>query len=131
VIFVDANVPMYLVGGDASAIARARVLLERLAATGAPLVTSAEVLQEILHRFRSIDRLAEVQAAFDAVAQIIDDVLPVTADDARRAKEILLSRPDLQARDCMHLATMERHGITRIASFDRDFDAVPGIERLA
>ncbi len=130
-IFVDANVPMCLVGGDPSAIARTRILLERLIATGVPLVTSAEVLQEILHRFRSIGRLSEVQIAFDAVAQMVDDVLTVTAEDAQHAKEILLARPELQARGALHLATMERHGITRIASFDLDFDGVPGIERLA
>jgi predicted nucleic acid-binding protein len=37
----------------------------------------------------------------------------------------------LSARDAIHLAIMQRHEIGRILTFDRTFDSVPGIERLA
>jgi predicted nucleic acid-binding protein len=32
--------------------------------------------------------------------------------------------------DALSVAHMERLGITRIVSFDRDFDRLPGIERV-
>jgi len=56
VIFVDSNIPMYLIGADHPNKAVARRLLERAITTGEKLVTSAEVLQEILHRYSAIDR---------------------------------------------------------------------------
>jgi predicted nucleic acid-binding protein len=37
----------------------------------------------------------------------------------------------MAARDALHVAVMERHGVSRIMSFDRGFDIVPGIERLS
>jgi hypothetical protein len=37
----------------------------------------------------------------------------------------------LSARDAIHLAIMEQHGIERIASFDQGFDGFPGITRLS
>ena len=50
---------------------------------------------------------------------------------AERAKEIVLGHPRLSARDAVHLAAMEQHGIERILSFDSGFDGFPGITRLS
>lgn len=130
-IFLDANVPMYVVGTDPVAAARASALIARLSTAGEAIVTSAEVLQEILHRYRAIDRTGAVQQAFDLVGVIADEVYPVDRADVERARDIMLARAGTSARDCVHVATMERRGIARIASFDRDFDAFPDIERLA
>lgn len=129
-IFVDSNMPMYLVGASASHQAAARALLEEAVARRERLVTSAEVLQEILHRYVAIGRRDAIQPAFDAITRIVDAVLSVDAADIERAKTIVLSRGAVSARDAVHLAVMERHGVSRIMSFDRHFDGVPGIERI-
>jgi predicted nucleic acid-binding protein len=50
VIFIDSNVPMYLVGEAHPLKTESQILLERLVAAGQRLVIDAEVLQEILHR---------------------------------------------------------------------------------
>src|SRR5579864_6491949 len=50
-IFVDSNIPMYLIGAAHPRKAETQILLERLIAAGQRLVTDAEVLQEILHRY--------------------------------------------------------------------------------
>ena len=55
-IFVDSNIPMYLVGADERMRNEARRLLERAITDREKLVTSAEVLQEILHRYTAIAR---------------------------------------------------------------------------
>jgi predicted nucleic acid-binding protein len=130
VIFVDSNIPMYLVGASHPHKADAQRLLERSISLGERLVTDAEVLQEILHRYVAIDRRDAVQPAFDAVLGVVDDVLPVTRQDAERAKAIVLGSPRLSARDAIHVAVMEHHGIARILSFDAAFDRVPGVTRL-
>src|ERR1022692_1479833 len=51
VIFIDSNIPMYLVGAAHPNKTSAQILLESLIAKGERLVTDAEVLQEILHRY--------------------------------------------------------------------------------
>ncbi len=130
-IFVDSNIPMYLVGASASHQAIARMLIEEAVAREERLVTSAEVLQEILHRYVAISRRDAIQPAFDAITRIVDAVLPVDAADIERAKTIVLSRGAMSARDALHVAIMERHGVSRVMSFDRHFDGVPGIERIA
>jgi predicted nucleic acid-binding protein len=130
VILVDSNVPMYLVGAPHPHKADAQRMLERLVSQGERLVTDAEVLQEILHRYVAIDRRDAIQPAFDAVLGVVDEVLPVTRQDAERARTIVLGSPRLSARDAIHLAVMEHHAIARLLSFDSAFDRVPGITRL-
>jgi hypothetical protein len=131
VILIDSNVPMYLVGADHPHKVDAQRLLERLVAEGERLVTDAEVLQEMLHRYVAIGRRDAIQPAFDAVLGVVDEVHAVTLDAVRRAKEIVLGSPRLSARDAVHVAVMEGNGIDRILSFDRGFDGVPGITRIS
>jgi len=131
VIFVDSNVPMYLVGAPHPHKADAQRLLEKLISDRQRLVTDAEALQEILHRYVAINRREAIQPAFDALLGIADQVLPVDAAAAGRAKEIVMGHRQMSARDALHLAIMEHYGIERILSFDAGFDGFPGIERLS
>ena len=130
-IFLDSNVPMYLVGAAHPHKARARYLLESAVSDRERLVTDAEVLHEILHRYGAIGRLDAVQPAFDVVLGVVDEVFPVELVDVERAKEVLLGGLGLSARDALHVAVMRRQRVTRVMSFDADFDRYPGIARLA
>ena len=130
-ILVDSNVPMYLIGSAHPHKTDAQRLLERLLSERQRLVTDAEVLQEILHRYAAIDRRDAIQPAFDALLGIVDQVLPIDQAAAERAKDLLLGRKGLSARDALHVAVMQRHGIERILSFDSRFDGVPGIVRVS
>ena len=130
-IFVDSNVPMYLVGEAHPHKADALRLLERCLSERQRLVTDAEVLQEILHRYAAIDRRDAIQPAFDALLGVVDEVLAIERPIVERAKTIVLSRRQLSARDAVHLAVMEEAGIETILSFDAGFDGLPGIRRLA
>lgn len=130
-IFVDSNIPMYLIGSSQSHKTDAQRLLERLTSERQRLVTSAEVLQEIIHRYISINRRDAIQPAFDALLGITDEVFAIDRSTAERAKDIVLGHPRLSARDALHLAVMERHEVDRILSFDSGFDGYPGITRLS
>ena len=130
-ILIDSNIPMYLVGASHPHKSDAQRWLEKLVSDRQRLVTDAEVLQEILHRYVSIDRRDAIQPAFDALLGIVDQVLAVDRVVAERAKEIILGHRHLSARDAVHLAVMERHGIDRILTFDSGFDGFPGITRLS
>ena len=130
-ILVDSNIPMYLIGAPHPHKSDAQRLLERLVSERQGLVTDAEVLQEILHRYVAIDRRDAIQPAFDALLGIVDQVLAVDGTAAERAKEIVLGHRQLSARDAVHLAVMEQHGIEQILSFDSGFDGFPGVTRLS
>lgn len=121
---------MYLVGSPHTHKIDAQRLLEQLVTERQRLVTDAEVLQEILHRYVAINRRDAIQPAFDALLGIVDRVLDVNRTAAERAKEIILGHRRLSARDALHLAVMEQHGIERILSFDSGFDGLPGVVRL-
>lgn len=128
-IFVDSNVPMYLVGADHPNKDAARRLLERAITDGELLVTDAEVLQEILHRYVAIDRRDAIEPTTSALLGVVDEVYPVERADVERARGIVLGTR-LSARDAIHLAIMRRRGIDRIMTFDRAFDETAGIARF-
>jgi predicted nucleic acid-binding protein len=130
VILIDSNVPMYLVGAAHPHKIDAQRALERIVAERERLVTDAEVFQEILHRYVAIDRRDAIQPAFDVLAGVVDEVFPIDRAAAERAKAIVLARRPLSARDAIHVAVMEQHGVTRILSFDAGFGGIPGIQRL-
>ena len=129
-ILIDSNVPMYLVGAPHPHKIDAQRALERCVSERVRLVTDAEVLQEILHRYVAINRRDAIQPAFDALLGVVDDVLPVDREILERAKAIVLERATLSARDALHVAIMQAHEMSQILSFDRGFDGVPGIARI-
>ena len=129
-IFVDSNIPMYLVGAAHPNKPEARRLLEQAIDADERLVTDAEVLQEILHRYVAIDRRDAIQPAFDALLGVVDDVFPVDTATVERAKSIVFGIRRISARDALHIAAMERHRVTQIMTFDLGFDDVPGVTRI-
>jgi hypothetical protein len=129
-ILLDSNIPMYLVGPDHTHKTDAQRLLDRFVIERQRLVTDAEVLQEVLHRYSAIHRRTTIQHAFDALLAVVDEVFPVDLKAVERAKQIVLAYTALSARDAVHLAIMEQQGIDRILSFDKGFDRFPGVTRL-
>ena len=129
-ILVDSNIPMYLVGASHPHKNDAQQLLERLVSERQRLVTDAEVLQEILHRYSAINRRDAIQPAFDALLGIVDHVFAVDLAAIERAKAIVLGNPRLSSPDALHLAIMQQHDIERVLTFDSGFDGFPGITRL-
>ena len=121
---------MYLIGAAHPHKAEAQVILERLIAAGERLVTDAEVLQEILHRYTAIDKREAIGPAFQVTLGIVDEVIPIGKAEVLRAGEIAQNRALMSARDAVHIAVMERHGIRSILSFDGDFDRWPDLLRI-
>ena len=121
---------MYLVGAAHPNKPTTQHLLERAIVSGERLVTDAEVLQEILHRYVAIERREAIQPAFDALLGVVDEVFPIELVDVERAKAVVHGKDRLSARDAVHVAVMERYRVNGILTFDTAFDGVPGIERL-
>lgn len=132
-IFLDSNVPMYLVGAAHPNKEAARRILERLVAGRERLVTDAEVIQEILHRYGAIGCPDAIAPCVEALLGLADEIAEITLDDVLRAAALVQDRglKGLSARDAIHVAVMERLGVAKIVSFDRGFDRIDWLERIA
>ena len=130
-IFIDSNVPMYLIGAPHPHKDRVRELLDRLIEARERFVTDVEVYQEILHRYTAIRRPEAIDAAFASLDAIADEVATFGMAEIRAARELIGSLDGISARDALHVAVMRSAGINRILSMDRGFDACPDIERLS
>lgn len=130
-ILLDTNVFMYAAGADHPAKAPSVRLLERVAAGEiAEAAVDAETLQEILHRYRAVGRWSDGRKVYDKVRTIVPLVVPVTAAILDQARTLLDRHENLMARDALHAAVALTHATGRIFSFDTDFDAIAGLERL-
>jgi predicted nucleic acid-binding protein len=129
-VFLDTAVLMYAAGSEHPLRAPSREIVRRVAAGEMEAVISAEVIQEILHRFVAIDRAAVgAQLARDAL-DLFDPVLPITHAVMVRMPALVERYPPLSARDLVHVATCLEAGITKIVSPDKGFDAVRAVVRL-
>lgn len=129
-IFVDSNIPMYLIGGDHPNRDRARALLEVAVAARERLVTDAEAFQEVLLRYVSINRRQAIEPAWNVLGRLVDEVFPIDLEDVSRARQLVLTSR-LGGRDALHTAVMQRHDVGEILTFDTAFDHIPGIRRRA
>ncbi len=128
-ILVDANIPMYAAGAEHANKAPSLAFLEEVAAGNVEAALDAEVLQEILHRYRAIRRWQEGRHVFDACRRIFSVVFPIEATTLDIARELLDQHSGVSARDALHAAVVEVHQLDAICSYDRGFDIL-GIRRV-
>lgn len=129
-VFIDSNIPMYVAGKEHPCREPSRRFLERVRAGEVEGSTSTEVLQEILYRYAGLGRLDLARRVYDLFLQVVPVVFPVALADTDHARELLEEVPGISVRDAVHAAVMKNHEVRRIATFDRGFDAIPGIERI-
>jgi uncharacterized protein len=124
VTFVDTNVFMYAVGRAHPLREPARTRLFDAVETGKGLVTSAEVLQELLHAYLPVGRQTTLDAALALVSGCVDEVWPVEAEDVNLARALDTQHPGLAARDLIHVACCRRRRVGDVMTFDRGLAAV-------
>ena len=125
-IFVDTNVFMYAVGRPHPLRAEARGFLAACNRDGIPLVTSAEVVQELAHAYLGVRRVAALEAALTLIERSEVDVWPLTYQDVTLARQLHERYPGLSARDLCHLASCRRRDVGEIKTFDRALAVVSG-----
>lgn len=128
-LLIDSNIFMYAAGADHPHKEPSVRFLARVARAELDAAVDAEVLQEILHRYRAIGRWAGGRQVYDGARRIVGFVIPVTADVVDSARRLLDGYERLTARDALHAAVVNLHGLDGIVSYDRDFDVVEGLRR--
>ena len=129
--FIDTNIPIYAGGADHPYKAPCLQILRIVALHPRLFFTDSEVMQEILHRYRSSGRWVLGRDIFQSFAETMHDrVEPVFLEDVELACDLADGHPEASSRDLVHAAVMKRLRIDRIVSADTDFDKLPGLERL-
>ena len=123
---------MYAAGKPSPQKEPCQKLLKKLLNSGSATeyFTSAEVLQDLLHRYRSIGLPERSYDMIDYILKLGITILPVGLEDMLLARKILQDHPNLPTRDGVHAAVAIRKNIPKIASYDRDFDQINSIRRI-
>ena len=119
--FVDSNVIMYAVGKAHPLQPEAREFFLGASQEGTSLCISAEVLQEILHVYKSTNRVELFVDALDLVKEHNIEVWSLEAEDVVLGRQLHDRYPFLSARDLCHLASCQRRGVREIKTFDQGF----------
>jgi predicted nucleic acid-binding protein len=125
---VDANVFMYAAGSNHPNKDLSSQFLIRVATGDVEAAVDAEVLQEILHRYRSIGRWNEGRTVYDSVRTIVPLVIPITDLILDRCRHLMDKYPEIMARDALHAAAVLETGANGIYTFDRDFERISEVQ---
>ena len=129
-ILVDANVLMYAAGPEHPNKAPSLALLRAVADGRIDGVLDAEILQEVLHRYRSIGAWTGGRKVYDHARGIFPMVLPITAEVLDGARALLDEASGISARDALHAAVVETYDLEGICSYDRGFDRLAELRRV-
>ena len=124
VIFVDSNIFIYAVGRPHPLREEAQSFFLETREAGKRLVTSAEVLQELLHVYLPVGRTETLDAALNLATQGVDEVISIDQETVLVARALIDRYPGLTARDLIHLAVCQMHKIPELMTFDRNLRAV-------
>ncbi|MFN2465938.1 MAG: type II toxin-antitoxin system VapC family toxin [Candidatus Dormibacteria bacterium] len=130
-LFIDTAVLMYAGGQEHSLRAPCRELLGHVGDQRVDAVTSAEVIQEIFHRFVGAGHAQVGIEMARAALDLFAPVLPISHAVMARMPGLALQYPGMSSRDLVHVATCMEEGIGVIVSPDRAFDQVEGLRRVA
>jgi predicted nucleic acid-binding protein len=129
-VFIDTAVFMYAAGSDHPLRTPCRVVLARAVRGEIAAATSAEVIQELVHRYLSIRRVDAATSVAREVLASFGPVLPIDHAAVARLPDLVLRYPGLATRDLVHVATCIEEGITDIVTPDHGFDRVMEIRRI-
>ena len=129
-ILVDTNVLMYAVGAEHPNKATANQFLRRVAAGEVDATIDAEVLQEIIHRYRALNRWPDGQKVYVLARKLFPETLAITGSVMDYAKGLADEDPSLSARDAVHAAVVATYKLGGICTFDNDFDRIRGCRRV-
>jgi predicted nucleic acid-binding protein len=126
----DTSVFVYALGGEHRYREPCRAVMD----DGAQGLLSAEASVELIHEFayvrcrRGISRLMASKDALEIAGT--SRLHTVTPSDVERALELWCEHARLDMRDAIFAAQALNRGIDAILSPDRDFDGIPGLERI-
>lgn len=131
VYFIDTNIPIYASGKKHPYKEPCKRIIFDIAESKFIAFTNAEVFQEIIYRYFSINKLSLGHKIFENFYSLISpNILPVNPDDVFLAQALSKKYNSIKPRDLLHAATMINNNIKDILSADREFDKIKEINRI-
>lgn len=130
-VFIDTCIPMYAAGSEHPCKKSCLDIMESAARGLLEAYTDAEVLEEILYRYFSINQKQIGLQVFDQFSKIMDGaVLPIRHYDVSLSRSLSEeeSYAHLSPRDLVHLAVMLNNDISCIVTADQGFARIPSIK---
>ena len=133
--FLDANVILRYLTRDDEAKARACYqLFQRVKRGDEELFTCEAIVTEVVYVLSS--RRAPYRLSHEEIRARLVPILTLRGlrlPHKRiyiRALDLYASSPFLDFEDALAASHMEQRGVTEIVSYDKDFDLVPGVQRV-
>ena len=126
---LDANIVIYSIGRDHPYKAACLEIMEQVGRESSDYVIDAELLQEILHVFQARGQVAKGINKVNDLLEMFPDLILIGAAEIRAASRILAQYPCLSARDAIHVAVVQTHGLEGLVSTDRAFEDIAGLAR--
>jgi hypothetical protein len=124
-IYADANLFIYAAVSEEIGDKAEAFINENLA----DIATSVLTIDEVIWILSKQKDYSEAISVGEKMASGNIMLLPATGETALEAIKIMREN-GLRPRDAFHAATMKQHGITKIASEDKDFDKLPWTRRV-
>ena len=104
--------------------------LKRVAAGEVEATVDAEVLQEVIHRYRALRQWPEGRRVYELARRLFPEILAITCEVMDRAKQLVDADAQVSARDSVHAAVVAEYKLEGICTFDRDYDRIQGCRRI-
>ncbi len=129
-VFIDTNIFMYAAGAAHPHKQPSLQFLSKMSQSKTTVVTNTEVLQEILYRYRKINKQPMGFQIFEKILTIIPIILPITKTDMILGQKLLLKYEKIEPRDAIHAAVMLNRQIKTVCSYDKHFDQIKEVKRI-
>lgn len=129
-MLLDANVFVYAVGRPDRYRDPSRRIMRSLREGYHQYLTDAEVLQEILHVYGRRQRREQGLQLVETIIESEIQVIPIDVEVIAVAGRLLDRYLELDARDAVHAAAVQLHGLEGVVSADKGFDVIRGVTRF-
>ena len=130
VYFVDSNVFIYAIGREHPLKAPCRQVFRRWSEAGLALLTGSVVIHEVAGYLVRRRARPEALAALQRLVAADVAVLHPSHEALEHAARLVTEDASLGWFDAVHAATALSADVHHIISADRDFDRIPGVERV-
>ncbi|MCD6152717.1 MAG: PIN domain-containing protein [Syntrophobacterales bacterium] len=128
--FIDTNIFLrYLTKDDPSKYDKCREIFKKAIEGKITLVTSGMVIAELIWTLLSYYKIAKADIVEKVTIIVSTENLYIPDKNIIADALVLYSRKNIDYIDAYNAVFMKYHGLDKIYSYDRDFDAIEGIKR--
>ena len=128
--FIDTNIFLrYLTKDDPSKYDKGREIFKKAIEGKITLVTSGMVIAELIWTLLSYYKIAKADIVEKVTIIVSTENLYIPDKNIIADALVLYSRKNIDYIDAYNAVFMKYHGLDKIYSYDRDFDAIEGIKR--